>query len=71
MVAVKAIHTGGALNYSIRTVVENKALSLGKAHKVLYSVLKEWFSLLFKIAQDCYREALAIAKSWLKTRIPN
>jgi IS605 OrfB family transposase len=54
-----------ALNHAIRVVVENKALSLGKAHKLLYSVLKERYNLPSKVAQDCYREAIAIAKSWL------
>jgi len=55
-----------ALNYSIRAIIENKALSLGRAHRLLYSVLKERFNLPSKIAQDCYREVLAIARSWLK-----
>ena len=55
-----------ALNYSIRVIIENKALSLGRAHRLLYSTLKERFGLPSKIAQDCYREALAIAKSWLR-----
>jgi len=55
-----------ALNYSIRAIIESKALSLGKAHRLLYSALKEKFSLSSKVAQDCYREALAIAKSWLR-----
>ena len=63
-----------ALNYSIRVIIESKALSLSKAHRLLYSTLKEKFSLPSKIAQDCYREALAIAKSWFKNpnkgRIP-
>jgi IS605 OrfB family transposase len=54
-----------ALNHAIRVVIENKALSLGKAHKLLYSVLKERYGLPSKIAVDCYREAIAIAKSWL------
>jgi predicted transposase len=53
-----------ALNYAIKVVIENKALSLGKAHKLLYSVLKERYGLASRIAQDCYREAIAIAKSW-------
>jgi len=56
----------GALNYSITVVIEKKALSLGRAHKLLYSTLKERFNLPPKVAQDCYREALAIAKSWLR-----
>jgi len=55
-----------ALNYSIGVIIENKALSLSKAHRLLYSTLKERFNLPSRIAQDCYREALAIAKSWLK-----
>ena len=55
-----------ALNYSIKVIIENKAISLGKAHRLLYKVLKEKYCLPSKIAQDCYREAIAIAKSWLK-----
>jgi predicted transposase len=55
-----------ALNYAIKVVIENKALSLGKAHKLLYSVLKERYGLPSKVAQDCYREAITVAKSWLR-----
>jgi putative transposase len=55
-----------ALNYAIEVVIENKALSLGRAHKLLYSVLKERYGLPSRIAQDCYREAIAVAKSWLR-----
>jgi putative transposase len=54
-----------ALNYAIRVVVENKALTLGKAHRLLYNVLKDRYGLPSKVAVDCYREAIAIAKSWL------
>jgi IS605 OrfB family transposase len=54
-----------ALNHTVRVAIENKALSLGKAHELLYSVLKERYGLPSKVAQDCYREAIAIAKSWL------
>jgi len=53
-----------ALNYAIKAIIENKALSIGKAHELLYSVLKELFGLPSRIAVDCYREALAIARSW-------
>ena len=53
------------LNYAVKVVIENRALSLGKAHKLLYSVLKERYGLASRIAQDCYREAIAIARSWL------
>ncbi|MFP3172915.1 MAG: hypothetical protein RXQ79_07715, partial [Acidilobus sp.] len=55
-----------ALNYSIRTLIASRALSLTKAHKLLYNDLKERYGLPAKAAQDCYREAIAIAKSWLK-----
>ncbi|MCQ5341366.1 MAG: transposase, partial [Candidatus Methanomethylicia archaeon] len=55
-----------ALNYSIKVIIENNALSLGKAHKLLYNILKEKYYLPSKIAIDCYREAIAIAKSWLR-----
>ena len=54
-----------ALNHAIKVVIENKALSLGKAHRLLYKVLKKRYYLPSKVAQDCYREAIAIAKSWL------
>ena len=54
-----------ALNYSIKVVIENKALGLSKAHRLLYNTLKEKYALPSKIAQDCFREAIAIAKSWL------
>jgi IS605 OrfB family transposase len=55
-----------ALNYAIRMVIEHKALTLSKAHVLLYKTLKETYGLPSKVAQDCYREAIAIAKSWLK-----
>ncbi|MFP3287670.1 MAG: RNA-guided endonuclease TnpB family protein [Acidilobus sp.] len=55
-----------ALNYSIRTLIANRALSLTKAHKLLYNDLKERYGLPARVAQDCYREAIAIARSWLK-----
>ena len=54
-----------ALNYSIKVVIENKALGLSKAHRLLYMVLKEKYALLSKIAQDCCREAITITQSWL------
>ncbi|MEL9908578.1 MAG: hypothetical protein QXV08_00330 [Desulfurococcus sp.] len=63
-----------ALNYAIKVVIENKATSLSKAHKLLYNTLKNRFGLPSRIAQDCYREAIVIVKSWLKNprrgRIP-
>jgi len=55
-----------ALNYSVRVIIANRALSLGKAHRLLYNDLRERFGLPSRVAQDCYREAIAIAKSWLR-----
>jgi len=55
-----------ALNYSVRAIIASRALSLTRAHRLLYNDLRERYGLPSKIAQDCYREAIAIAKSWLK-----
>jgi len=55
-----------ALNCSIRAIIASKALSLTKAHKLLYNDLRERYGLSAKAAQDCFREAIAIAKSWFK-----
>jgi len=55
-----------ALNYSIRVIIANRALSLTKAHRLLYNTLRERYDLPARVAQDCYREAIAIVKSWLK-----
>jgi len=38
---------------------------LREVHSALYNALKEAYGLPSKIAQDCYRNALAVAKSWL------
>ncbi|MFP3319977.1 MAG: RNA-guided endonuclease TnpB family protein [Acidilobus sp.] len=55
-----------ALNYSVRVIMANRALSLTKAHRLLYNNLRERYGLPAKVAQDCYREAIAIAKAWLR-----
>ncbi len=39
-----------ALNYSIKVIIENKAISLGKAHRLLYKDLRERYDLLSKFA---------------------
>lgn len=71
-----------ALNYAIKWIVENsmkvgkrhRAPSISVIHKALYEKLKS-LGLPSKIAQDCYREALAIARSYLANdangRIPS
>jgi len=55
-----------ALNYSVRAVLANKALSLGKAYRLLYKDLRKRYGLPSIIAAGCYKEAIAIAKSWLR-----
>ena len=55
-----------ALNYSVRAIIANKALSLGKAHRLLYKDLRERYGLPSATTHACYREAIAIAKSWLR-----
>jgi len=55
-----------ALNYSVRAIIASRALSLTKAHRLLYKDLRERYGLPSRVAQDCYREAIAIAKSWLR-----
>jgi len=58
-----------ALNYSIEKIIKSKATSISKAHKLLYEELKNLFNLPSRIALDCYREALAVAKSWLRNSV--
>jgi len=61
-----------ALNYAIKWVVENavktekgyRVPSISKTHEALYEKLKA-YGLPSRIAQDCYREARSIAKSYL------
>ena len=55
------------MNYSIEKIIENNASSISKAHKMLYSELKNLFNLPSRAALDCYREALSIAESWLRS----
>jgi len=55
-----------ALRYAVNWIIDNKELRISKVHKALYNVLKEEYNLPSRIAMDCYREAIAIAKSWLK-----
>ncbi|MGY0287739.1 MAG: RNA-guided endonuclease TnpB family protein [Candidatus Methanodesulfokora washburnensis] len=57
-----------ALNYSIRKIIGHKATSLSKVHELLYNDLKERFRLPPRIVVDCYREALAVAKSWIRNK---
>jgi IS605 OrfB family transposase len=54
-----------ASNHAVRVVIKNNALTLSKAHRLLYNILKDRYGLPSKVAIDCYREAIAIAKSWL------
>jgi len=48
-----------------RGKVKAKTPTLREIHSALYNALKEVYGLPSKIAQDCYRNALAVVKSWL------
>jgi len=48
-----------------RGKVKAKTPTLREIHSALYNALKEAYGLPSKIAQDCYRNALAVVKSWL------
>jgi len=67
-----------ALQYAVNWVLDRSAVvktkkgkikvkvpSLSEIHSALYNVLKEAYGLPAKIASDCCRNALAVAKSWL------
>jgi len=67
-----------ALQYAVSWVLEHSKVvktrsgktkavtpSLKEVHDALYNALKEAYGLPSKIAEDCYRNALAVAKSWL------
>jgi hypothetical protein len=41
-----------ALNHAIKAVIESRVLSLGKAHRLLYSILRERYSLPSKSARS-------------------
>jgi hypothetical protein len=56
-----------ALNYAINKILGLDLLdlrSIGRVHNALYRELRERFGLPFRIAVDCYRDALANAKYW-------
>jgi len=67
-----------ALQYAVNWVLDRSAVvktkkgkvkaktpPLREVHAALYRVMIERYGLPAKIAQDCYRNALAVAKSWL------
>jgi len=53
-----------ALNYAINKILSLGLRSIGRVHNTLYRELREWFGLPSRAAVDCYRDALANAKSW-------
>jgi hypothetical protein len=52
------------LNHAINKILSLGLRSIGRVHNALYRELKEWFGLPSRVAVDCYRDALANAKSW-------
>jgi len=53
-----------ALNYVINKILRLDLKKIGEVHSVLYRELREWFGLPSRVIVDCYRDALANAKSW-------
>jgi putative transposase len=53
-----------AHNYAINKILSLGLRSFGRVHNALYRELREWFGLPSRVAIDCYRDALANAKSW-------
>jgi len=53
-----------ALNYAVNKILRLNLKKIGEIHNALYRELKEWFGLPPRTAIDCYRDALANAKSW-------
>ncbi|BFH72976.1 hypothetical protein SJAV_09200 [Sulfurisphaera javensis] len=45
---------------------ENKTTSIKEVHHGVYKVLREEYGLPSKLTQDCYRDAIATYKGWLK-----
>jgi len=54
------------LRHAVNVIIDGKLLRLGDAHRALYALLKERYGLPPRMAIDCVREALAIAKSWFR-----
>ena len=55
-----------ALRYSLNWIIDHKEVRLSRVHRALYRDLKTKYNLPSRIAIDCYREAISIAKSWFK-----
>lgn len=57
-----------AVNLIVKWVLQSKCTSLNKVHRRWYTELKEKFGFTSRQAQMCYRQALAIAKSYLRNK---
>lgn len=55
-----------ALRHAVHLLLAHRVTSLGAAHRLLYRLLRERYGLPSRAAIDCYREALAIVKGWLR-----
>jgi transposase len=53
-----------ALNCAINKILRLNLKKIGEVHNALYRELRELFDLPSRVAVDCYRDALANAKSW-------
>ena len=52
------------MNYAINKIFSLNLKTIKDAHRELYRELREWFELPSRIALDCYRDAIANARSW-------
>ncbi|MEW9492632.1 MAG: RNA-guided endonuclease TnpB family protein [Candidatus Aramenus sulfurataquae] len=59
---------GKALNFVMNWLKKNKPKTkiVKQVHNAVYRQLREKFNLPSKVAQDCYRNAIAVYKSWLR-----
>ena len=53
-----------AVNYAVGVILAKNLNTLSEVHRELYETLKTTFGLSSRIALDCYRDALALAKAW-------
>jgi len=57
-----------ALNYSVRVIIENRALSLSKAHKLLYNDLKERYGLRYLLLRLSSEQTSSRESPWAASR---
>ncbi len=56
-----------AKRHVLQWLYEHKTTSIKEVHNALYRMLREKYQLPSKLTQDCYRDAIAVYKGWLKS----